>query len=60
MPTPEERARLYRARAEECLRLSILGNVTDTQVQYFRHLAQCYAELALAEESRADEEPEPA
>ncbi len=52
MPTPQERARLYRARAAECLRLSSLGDVTDIQVQYFRHLAECYAELAVAEDNR--------
>ncbi len=47
MPTPQERARLYRARAAECLRLSSLGDVTDIQ-----HLAECYAELAVAEDNR--------
>lgn len=38
MVYPEERARCYRARAEECLRLSELGATPDAQAQY-RHIA---------------------
>jgi hypothetical protein len=54
-PDPNERARQYRARAEECLRLSEVGKLPEFEVQYLRHLAQCYSELALAEEKRAAE-----
>jgi len=54
-PDPNERARQYRARAEECLRLSEAGNLPEFEVRYLRHVAQCYSELALAEEKRAAE-----
>lgn len=50
---PNERARRYRARAEECLRLSESGTLPDFEVQYLRLIARCYSELALAEEKRA-------
>ena len=53
---PNERARQYRARAEECLRLSESGTLPAFEVQYLRHVAQCYSELALAEEKRAAEQ----
>src|SRR5690348_1958319 len=55
---PNERARQYRARAEECLRLTECGTLPDFKVEYLRHVAQCYLELALAEENRAGEQRE--
>jgi hypothetical protein len=52
---PNERARQYRARAEECLRLSESGRLPAFEVQYLRQVAECYSELALAEEKRITE-----
>lgn len=52
MPDTNERARRYRAKADECLRLSRSETMPDSEVQYFRHLADCYSELALAQEKR--------
>lgn len=48
-----DRARQYRARVEECLRLSQSGTLPNFEVEYLRQLAECYLELALAEEKRA-------
>jgi len=52
-PDPNERAKRYHARAEECLRLIERGTLPDVEAQYLRHLAECYSELALVEEKRA-------
>ena len=49
---PNEQARQYRARAEECLRFSGSETLPVLEVQYLRRLADCYSELALAEEKR--------
>ena len=51
---PNERARQYRARAEECLRFSGSETLPALEAQYLRHLAECYSELALAEEKKAE------
>ena len=56
MPDTNERARRYRAKAYECLRLSRSETMPDSEVQYFRHLADCYSELALAQERRTTEQ----
>ena len=56
MPDTNERARRYRAKADECLRLSRSETMPDSEVQYFRHLADCYSELALAQERRTTEQ----
>ena len=50
-----ERARRYRARAEDCLRLAQSGTLPDCEAQHLRYLAECYSE-ALAEEKRAVEQ----
>lgn len=52
MSTAQQRAQRYRAKAEECLRLSELAQTDDTRAQY-RHLAECYASLAVAEDQLA-------
>jgi hypothetical protein len=52
-PDRNARARRYRARVDECLRLCQSGTLPNFEVQYLRHLAECYLELALAEEKRA-------
>ena len=52
MCTPEDRAKRYRANALECLALSDLALTTDIRAQY-KHLAECYENLARAEERLA-------
>ncbi len=52
MCTHEERAQHYRAKAEECLVLSDLAASPGTRDEY-RHLAECYRNLALGEDRLA-------
>jgi hypothetical protein len=52
MSTPHERARRYRAKAEECRALSQLAIRAEIRDQY-KHLAECYDSLAFAEDRLA-------
>ncbi len=54
MCTHEDRAQRYRAKAQECLLLSELAASAETRDEY-RHLAECYGTLALAEERLAQD-----
>jgi hypothetical protein len=55
MPTPQARAKRYRDRAEECLRLAEIAQRDDVHEQYVL-LATHYEELAAGEEKFAEEQ----
>lgn len=48
MPDHRDKVRYYRNRSEECRRIAELS--TGQVAEHYRHIAECYVQLAEAEE----------